>query len=210
MSDSMYARISERVQVMICALILVATTAWAYYFQFEHPTLLDEFDFSGQLVWQQPWRLVTAHFLHLTALHWLLNCLGFVALTALFVRYFSVRSYLNALIVITISSSIVLSLIGFEHRFVGLSIVNHGLLVMGVLLELQSSKSIIQRKLMFSLLFFVVAKWLAEFMGIWQSFLAAGQVQQVWLLHGLGILSGILAWWLHNQRLARLAQLEND
>lgn len=210
MSDSMSARPSDPIQVIICGLVLAAITVWAYYFQFEYTNLLEEFDFAGELVWQEPWRLLTAHFLHLTTMHWLLNSLGLLLLTVLFARYFTVRTYLNALILITLGSSVALSLLGFEQRFVGLSIVNHGLLVMGVLLELQAASSSTQRKLMFFILVLVAAKWLAEFFGVWQSFLAVGQVQHIWLLHGLGILSGILAWWLHNRRLAKLAQLESE
>lgn len=201
---------SDRIQVLICGLLFVAIAAWAYYFQIDYPTLLDEFDFQAQLAWQEPWRLLTAHFLHLTTWHWVLNGLAFFLLTAFFARYFNVRTFLNALIVITIGSSVVLTLFDFEGSFVGLSIVNHGLLVLGLLLELQASESAAQRKLMFVALLIVISKWLAELAGIWQSFLAAGQVQHIWMLHGLGILFGILAWWLHNRRLAKLAQLGSD
>ncbi|RUO55620.1 rhomboid family intramembrane serine protease [Pseudidiomarina homiensis] len=201
---------SDRIQVLICSLLLVVTSAWAYYFQFEYPSLLAEFDFAAQQVWQEPWRLLTAHFLHLTELHWLLNALAFFFITILFARYFNVRTFLNALIIIAIGSSLTLTITGFEQHFVGLSIVNHGLLTIGLLLELHASQSSNQRKLMFAAVIILIAKWFAEFIGVWQSFLAAGQVQQIWLLHGLGILFGILAWWLHNRRLAKLAQLGSD
>lgn len=201
---------SDRIQVLICGVLLVAIVAWAYYFQFEYPALLSEFDFVATSVWQEPWRLLTAHFLHLTELHWLLNALAFALLTFLFSPYFSVRTFLNALIIISIGSAVVLAIAGYEQRFVGLSIVNHGLLVMGVLLEFQASESANQRKLMFFGFVLLAAKWLAELIGVWQSFLAAGQTQHIWLLHGLGILFGILAWWLHNRRLAKLAQLGSD
>lgn len=201
---------SDRIQVIICSVLFFAISAWAFYFQFEYPALLDEFDFNPAQVWQEPWRLITAHFLHLTQLHWLLNGAGLIAITAFFANYFNVRTYLNALVVIAIGSTVALELVGFEGHFVGLSIINHGLLVMGLLLELQATKSESQRKIVFCALVLLAAKWLAEVVGVWQSVLAAGQVQHIWQLHGLGILFGILAWWLHNRRLAKLAQLEND
>ena len=103
MSDSMSARPSDPFQVIICGLVLAAITVWAYYFQFEYTNLLEEFDFAAELVWQEPWRLLTAHFLHLTTVHWLLNSLGLLLLTVLFARYFTVRNYLNALILITLA-----------------------------------------------------------------------------------------------------------
>ena len=137
---------SDRIQVLLTGLMLVIICAWAYYFQFEYTALLDTFDFAPDRVWQEPWRLLTAHFLHLTQLHWLLNGLAFAMLTLLFANYFTVRTFLNALMIITIGSGVVLTAFGFNQHFVGLSIVNHGLLTMGLLLELQSAETPAQRK----------------------------------------------------------------
>ncbi|RUO60215.1 rhomboid family intramembrane serine protease [Pseudidiomarina insulisalsae] len=201
---------SDRLQVIICSIVLAAVAVWAYYYQFEYAALLEQFDYAPQLLWQEPWRLLTAHFLHLSQSHWLANIAALLLLTVLFAHYFTVRTYLNALVIITLGSSGLLWAVGFEHHFVGLSIVNHGLLVMGLCFEWQQRNSARQRQLLFLITVLLLAKWLAEAAGWWQSMLTAGQVREVWQLHGAGILTGILAWWLHNRRLAKLARLSDD
>ncbi|MDN7124233.1 rhomboid family intramembrane serine protease [Pseudidiomarina terrestris] len=197
---------SNKLQVIICGVLLSLISIWAYYYQFEAHQLLEDFDYSYAQVWQQPWRLVTAHFLHLTTLHWVGNVLAFTALTVFLARHFTVRTYLNALLLLTAGSSVILWLAGYQNRFVGLSAVNHGLLIMGILLELRGCKTPSQKYLLYTAGALLGLKWLAEFLGWWQSPLVTGQDQQLWQLHGAGILSGILAWWLHNRHLAKLAQ----
>ena len=47
-------------------------------------------------------------------------------------------------------------------------------------------------------------KLLLELLGWWHNTLLL-TTDRVWQLHGAGTLSGILAWWLHQRRLAKLA-----
>ncbi len=202
---------SNKVQVIVCGFLLGLISVWAYYFQFEAAHFMADYDYEASLIWQQPWRLVTAHFLHLTTLHWLGNVLALVGLTLVFARHFSVRTFLNALLILTVGTSVILWLSGFDDRFVGLSAVNHGLLAMGILLEYKDATSPSQQRLMLVAGTILLLKLAAEWIGLWHSpIAAAGQMHDLWQLHGAGIISGILAWWLHNRHLARLAQLDTD
>ena len=195
---------SNRYQTLITALLLAIISVWAYFYQFETTGLLDRFDFHYPVIWQEPWRLVTAHFMHLSQPHVLANVIAFVFITWLFVRFFSVRTYLNALLVITVTTSVLVWLSGFEERFVGLSAVNHGLLAMGLLLEWFDHEQPRSGQLVIAAAAILVLKLVVELLGWWQNTLVT-TTDKVWLLHSAGTLSGILAWWLHQRRLAKLA-----
>lgn len=198
---------TERHQVTLVSLLISATVIWLYYYvALDAPELMAQYDYHAAVIWDEPWRLLTAHFLHLSTTHWVLNTASFVVICGLFARYFSVRSYLNALIVITLMSSIALWLVGYDGRFVGLSGLNHGLLVMCLLLERGAATTAKQQQLMVAILAVIGVKLLLEFLGVWPSSLEVGQVRDTWQLHGAGILAGVLAWWLHERHLAKLAQ----
>ncbi|MGQ4275808.1 rhomboid family intramembrane serine protease [Pseudidiomarina sp. E22-M8] len=197
---------SNKNQVILCGALLCLISIWAYFYQFQSPQFMSRFDFHSEQLWQQPWRLVTAHFLHLSTLHWIGNVLAFAGLTVIFARHFTVRTYLNGLLILTAGSAVFLWLAGYQHRFVGLSAVVHGLLLMGVLLEFRYCKKLAQRRLLYLAIGVLLLKFSAEYLGWWTSPLTTGQDNELWQLHGAGILSGILAWWLHNRHLAKLAQ----
>lgn len=200
---------TERHQVTLVSLLISAIVIWLYYYiALEAPALMAQYDYHAEVIWEAPWRLFTAHFLHLSTMHWVLNVVSFALICVLFARYFSVRSYLNALIVIGLGSSLLLLALGYEGRFVGLSGLNHGLLVMCLLLEMGAAKHPKQRQLVAFILFAIIGKLLFELLGWWPTALEVGQDRDTWQLHGAGILAGVLAWWLHERHLAKLAQLK--
>lgn len=197
---------SNKKQVILCGALLCLISIWAYFYQFESAQFLNRFDYHSEQLWQQPWRLVTAHFLHLSTLHWVGNVLAFAGVTIVFARHFTVRTYLNALLILTVGSAALLWSVGYQQRFVGLSAVVHGFLVMGILLEFRGDDKPAHKRLLVLALGLLLLKLGAEWLGWWTSPLTTGQDDQLWQLHGAGIICGILAWWLHNRRLAKLAQ----
>src|SRR5690554_1332033 len=126
---------SERWQVIISAAVIAAIAIWLPYYQAETGSLLAQYDYSRVDIWQQPWRILTAHIFHLDATHALYNALGFLLISSLFAHHFTVRTWLSALIIIALACVITVWVIGTPERFVGLSGVIHGLLLTSLLLE---------------------------------------------------------------------------
>src|SRR5690554_1299829 len=97
----------ERIQVLITALLLAAIVIWLQFYQLETQSLLDQFDFDAAVLWAEPWRIFSAHLFHLDTQHAISNAIGVLLPTVFFLRHFTVRTWLNAFIIIAASTSII-------------------------------------------------------------------------------------------------------
>ncbi|WP_417664145.1 rhombosortase [Pseudidiomarina donghaiensis] len=198
-------KVNEAIQVIICSLVLAAVAIWLPYYQVETGSLLNQYDFAQALAWQEPWRLVTAHIFHLDARHALYNALGLVVVCVFFARHFDVRTWLNAILVIATLCSILVWLVGVPERFVGLSGLIHGLLVMSLLLEWAKQKYSFNDWLPPLSIALLTLKVVLEIAGLLDSQILLSQGNTFGYVHGAGLVAGVVAWRLHRRRLASLA-----
>jgi len=197
-------------QVFICAIMVVVIALWASLFAEQQPQLLVAYDFNQQFALSEPWRLLSAHVLHLSRSHLWLNLAALVMLTVLFVRHYEVRSWINALLIIMVGTSLFTWLIGQPQQFVGLSGVLHGLLLQGVLLEWQQ-RQFRRDPLMIAIMVILVGKVALEFFNgpLTGDRLSYGDA--VWVMHVGGLVSGVLAYLLHSKPIKdALSGLESD
>lgn len=202
--------VNEATQVIICSLIVAAIAMWLPYYQAETGSLLSQYDFANALVWQEPWRLLSAHIFHLDAKHALFNALGLVMVSVFFARHFDVRTWLNAILVIATLCSIIVWLIAQPQRFVGLSGVIHGLLLMSLLLEWSRQKYAMSDWLPPLAIGLLFCKVVLEIAGLLNSQILLSQTSTFGYVHLAGLVAGLLAWRLHRRRLASLAQQLDD
>lgn len=196
---------SERLQVIICALVIAMTALWLPYYQLEAGSLLNQYDYARSEVWQQPWRILTAHVFHLDATHAIYNAVGLLIVTALFAQHFTVRTWFNALAIIALVCVITVWLIGLPERFVGLSGLIHGLLLTSLLLEWSKqgyAKTDWLSPLAIGLLCFKV---LLEMLNLMHSSVLLSAGDEFGYIHLGGLLGGIVACRLHRKRLASIA-----
>lgn len=198
-------QLNEVSQVIICSLIVAAIALWLPLYQAESGSLLDQYDFALALVWQEPWRLLSAHIFHLDFQHAFFNAAGLVLVTVFFARHFTVRTWINAVLVIAVLTSIGVWLFGQPQRFVGLSGVIHGLLVMCLLLEWSKQGYTRQDWLPPVVIVLLGVKVILELAGLLNSQILLSQGTTFGYVHAAGILAGLVAWRLHRRRLASLA-----
>lgn len=205
----MHKKINEAIQVIICSLVIAAVVIWLPYYQAETGSLLNQYDFAQTLVWQEPWRLLSAHIFHLDARHALFNALGLVLVCVFFARHFDVRTWLNAVLVIATLCSVLVWLIGVPERFVGLSGLIHGLLLMSLLLEWAKQSYSFNDWLPPLTIVLLTLKALLEIAGLLDSQLLLSQGVGFGYVHGAGLVAGVVAWRLHRRRLASLTANPN-
>src|SRR5690554_4311335 len=189
--------VNETIQVIVCSLIVATIVIWLPYYQAETGSLLDRYDFARTLIGQEPWRLISAHIFHLDARHALFNALGLVIVTIFFVRHFNVRTWLNAVLVIATLCSIIVWLISQPERFVGLSGVIHGLLLMGLLLEWSQQNYGLKDWLPPLAIGLVIIKVILEISELLNSQILLSQGHAFGYVHLAGLLAGLIAWRLH-------------
>ncbi|MDX1705507.1 rhombosortase [Pseudidiomarina sp.] len=197
----------QQLQVIICSVLIIIIATWLHFYQAQVPALYDDFDFHRNLIWQEPWRILTAHVLHLNLRHLVLNSIGLIIVTILFLRHFNVRSWLNAVTIIAVGISLWVWLVGFPERFVGLSGIIHGLFLCGILLEWSASRYRWDWTLAIGAVF-IISKVAFEAMGLIASTTLLSAGEDVWVMHAGGLLAAVLAWWLHQRRLAALTRAD--
>lgn len=175
--------------VVILVLTLQSNPAWHAWFEF-----------NAALVWQQPWRLLSAHFVHLDYLHAALNIAAWLLITLIFGTHFNARSLFNAVLIIAVVCAIGVAILGAPARFVGLSGVVHGLLLTSLLLERRQQQGH-PDWLIDSAIALLCLKIVAESFG-WQ--FSAGLLDSgadVWRIHLAGLVGGGVAFLLHRRTL---------
>ena len=198
-------QLNEASQVIICSLIVAAVALWLPFYQAESGSLLDQYDFAVALAWQEPWRLLSAHIFHLDVQHAFFNAAGLVVVSVFFARHFTVRTWINAVLVIAVLTSVGVWLIGQPQRYVGLSGLIHGLLVMSLLLEWSKQGYARQDWFPPVVVALLVLKVMLELAGLFNSQILLSQGTTFAYVHGAGIVAGLVAWRLHRRRLASLA-----
>lgn len=195
---------SERLQVNLCAVLLAIIVIWLALYQQQQAWLLDAYDYSREQIWQEPWRILSAHALHLDLKHAILNAAALVVVTVFFAHHFTVRTWLNAVIIITVLCSLLVWLVGQPERFVGLSGLIHGLLLMSLLLE-WSVKNYDSKAMFYPIVIaIIIVKALLEIAGWLQSALLLNIGGEFGVIHLGGIIGGVVAWRLHRKQLAAL------
>ncbi|RUO65478.1 rhomboid family GlyGly-CTERM serine protease [Pseudidiomarina planktonica] len=166
-------------------------------------------EYRADVLWQEPWRFLTAHLIHLNWAHALLNIAALLIIGLVFKHQFQARTFFNAVITIAVVSSLVVWLIGAPERFVGFSAVLHGLLLMALLNDLQrpSGKPDV---LMGVVIAVVVLKVVLESFGISLSDPLLPFDPYLWAMHTGGLIGGLLAWRLHQRSLKQLALREQQ
>lgn len=193
---------SERLQVNLCAVLLAIIVIWLALYQQQQAWLLDAYDYSREQLWQEPWRILSAHALHIDLQHAALNAAGLILITVFFARHFSVRTWLNAVIIITVICSLVVWMIGRPERFVGLSGLLHGMLLMSLLLE-WSLKNYATKAYLYPLVVALIGlKTLLEIAGWLPSWLSINSGGDYGFIHLGGLVGGVIAWRLHRKQLA--------
>lgn len=191
---------SERIQVIIAAALMAAIVLWLQFYQLETKSLLEQFDFNAPVLWVEPWRIISAHILHLDSQHAISNAIGLLLPTLFFVRHFNVRTWLNAFVIIAASTSILVWLWGAPERFVGLSGIIHGLFVTGILLDWESQQYRLSQWLLPTALALLVGKVVLEIIGVLHSSMLQNTGEDFGYIHAAGILGGLLAWRLHPKK----------
>lgn len=177
-------------------LLTIAVIVAMLFFQkltLAQPELLTNMAFSLNDNLEQPWRWVAAHFVHNDWSHAIGNSTALLVIAFLFRRHFSARGLANDIILIAVGTSLLIQLVGTPAHFAGFSAVNHGLLMLALLLEWRQYHYALKEFLITIPLVLVLLKVIAE---LSQPGLAA--------LHGAGIAMGVLASYLHQRRLAQL------
>jgi Rhomboid family. len=195
---------SERIQVIICATIIAVIAIWLPFYQAETSSLLDQYDYYAQVIWQEPWRIFTAHIFHLDATHAVTNAIALILVTIFFAHHYTVRTWFNAVIVIMVICTTVVWLLGTPERFVGLSALIHGLLLTSLLLEWSQQNYARTDWLSPLVIGLLVLKVLLEMMGAMHSAILLSAGSDYGYIHLAGLAGGIIAWRLHRKRLASL------
>lgn len=195
---------SERIQVIIASVLIAVIAIWLPFYQAETGSLLDQYDYYSSVVWQEPWRIFTAHIFHLDTTHAITNAIALVLVTLFFAHHFSVRTWFNAVIVIMVSCTAVVWLIGMPERFVGLSALIHGLLLTSLLLEWSQQNYARNDWLSPLVIGLLVLKVVLEIFGAMHSAILLSAGTDYGYIHLAGLVSGIIAWRLHRKRLASI------
>ncbi len=193
---------SNRIQVIICSSLLAIILVWLYFYQLEVPALTAQFNYQYALTWQEPWRLLTAHLLHTDGYQTLFNALALLLITIVFAPHFSIRTWLNALLVIAVITCLLLYAVGQPESFAGISGLLHGLLVLGILLSWSLHQYHSSHWLYPLVLVAMALKILFEYFEL----PVVAATPDTWLLHLSGALAGVVAWRLHRRQLASLAR----
>src|SRR5690606_28125791 len=117
-------------------------------------------------------------------------------------HHFSVRTWFNAVIVIMVSCTAVVWLIGMPERFVGLSALIHGLLLTSLLLEWSQQNYARNDWLSPLVTGLLVVKVVLEMFGAMHSAILLSAGTDYGYTHLAGLVGGVIAWRLHRKRLA--------
>lgn len=152
------------------------------------------------------WRIITAHFVHLSLNHTLFNIAGTAIFSFLFARQLSLLGWWLVLVFcVPVSSFAIFFLNPNLDWYVGFSGVLHGLLITGGILELRKAKGNDTRMAIFILVVIAVKLMQEQFFGSLESTtegIIGGKVFFDAHLYGAlaGTVSGIFCYWWKGRR----------
>jgi rhomboid family GlyGly-CTERM serine protease len=132
MQSSTALQLIRRDTLWVPCLILALMIALHFY-----PIPLSSVDYNYDQLFAEPWRLLSAHFVHLHFTHMLSNALMFALISFLFRAYIAGRVLLNVVLFSAVFAALVPWLVGQQTSFVGLSGVLHGILAFAAVIMLQ-------------------------------------------------------------------------
>lgn len=194
---------SDKIQVVITSVLLAVISLWLYGMSVEHPNFLDLYWFERDIVFTEIWRLVTTHALHLSWQHVAWNSVALVFVTMLFAQHFTVRTYANGVLIITVFSSVLIYWFGRPESYGGWSVLVHGWLLFGLLIEWQRARWSSRDYLIIIPLLLLILKVGLEWLG-W-SLLAIAPPQELAIVHLAGLIAALPAFLLHQRALRELA-----
>lgn len=115
-----------------CLILAVLLTLHVY------PLSVESIDYNYDLLFAQPWRFLSAHFVHLNLTHLLSNAVMFALISYLFRAYMSGRILLNVVLFSAIFAALIPWLLEQQASFIGLSGVLHGMLAFPAVRMLQA------------------------------------------------------------------------
>lgn len=158
------------------------------------PQWHQQLSFHSETVMSQGWPLITTHFIHLNWTHALFNLAGLTLIVVIWREYWNTRWLVNALLLSSAATSLILWLLPITIIFVGLSGVLHGLLGYCLIKDIKAGK-----KWMWLILIALIGKVMVELLG-WQPDHFVGQ--HVSYIHAAGLLTALLLYKLERRRLS--------
>lgn len=194
---------SDRNQVIITSILLAIISLWLYGMAVEQPSFIEPYWFERELAFSEIWRLITTHALHLSWQHVGWNAVALVFVTLLFAQHFTVRTYINGVLIITTLSSLFIYGFGQPESFGGWSVLIHGWLLFGLLIEWRRAHWSTRDYLIIIPLVLLLLKVGSEWIG-W-SFLEIMPARELAIVHTAGLISALPAFYLHRRALRQLA-----
>lgn len=115
-----------------CLILAVLLTLHVY------PLSVASLDYNYDLLFAEPWRLLSAHFVHLNLTHLLSNAVIFALFSYLFRSYMAGRVLFNVVLFSAVFAALIPWLLGQQASFIGLSGVLHGMLAFAAVRMLQA------------------------------------------------------------------------
>ncbi len=178
---------------LLGALALVLLHAWA------SPSVLAALEYRADLVRTQPWRVFSAHFVHLNWVHVLVNAAAWVVVVRLYDKELTARRQLWAVVLAALAIGCALPLLWADiYHYRGFSGVLHTLYFVGALTGWRTARRTGASLRLPSLLLMAgIVKVLLETPWTattpWADWLGAHVVPQA---HAMGSLVGVLVGWM--------------
>ncbi|HET8815861.1 MAG TPA: rhomboid family intramembrane serine protease [Pseudidiomarina sp.] len=195
---------TDKNQVIITSIVLAVVSLWLFGMSVEQPTFVQSLWYERDKAVAEIWRLVTTHALHLSWQHVIWNSLALVFVTLLFAQHFTVRTYINGVLIITVLSSLLIYVYGNPTSFAGWSILVHGWLLFGLLIEWQRAQWSYCDYLIIIPIVLLFLKVGLE--GLGWALLEVAPAQELARVHAAGLIAALPAFLLHRRALRQFTK----
>lgn len=194
---------SDKLQVVTVSVLLALVSLWLFGMSIEQPGFTEPYWFERSIALSEVWRLVTTHALHLSWHHVAWNSAALIFVTTLFATHFTVRTYINGILLITVISSLIIYWIGIPTSFGGWSLLVHGWLLFGLLIEWQRAGWSLKDYLIIAPLLLLIGKVALEFVGF--AAFAVAPPRELGIVHLAGLIAAVPAFLMHQRSLRQFA-----